>query len=235
MPTSLWLRSDEPKRGPRPTHTLSDIAETCVDLVDREGIRALSMRRVADTLGTSAASLYRYVSGKDDLLALMADRVAGEYEFAPLTGDVRADVLAIAEQSRALHRKHSWLREIPTTDMGPNTIAYLDHLIGALAPAKLAPTATMMGVALLNGWVANFAQQESAGMVASRSGGGAGHLAAMLARGDYPHLAALFTGTGEDSPAAPLDNDAAFVAGIDAMLFGIAPLHATDTTPHGRR
>lgn len=223
MPTSLWLRSDEPKRGPRPTHTLSDIAETCVALVDREGLRALSMRRVAETLGTSAASLYRYVSGKDDLLALMADRVAAEYDLAPLTGDVRADVLDVAEQSRALHRQHPWLRDAPTTDLGPNSVAYLDHLIGALAPSSLDATATMMGVALLSGWVTNFAAQESAGEVASQSGGGAEHLTSMLTRGNYPHLEALFNRTGNDAPTAPIDNDAAFVAGIDAMLFGITP------------
>ncbi|MEE2060881.1 TetR/AcrR family transcriptional regulator [Rhodococcus artemisiae] len=223
MPTSLWLRSDEPKRGPRPTHTLGDIAAVCVDLVDREGMRALSMRRVAEALGTSAASLYRYVSGKDDLLALMADHVAGEYEFAPLSGDVRADVLAVAEQSRALHQRHPWLREVPATDMGPNTVAYLDHLIGALAPAKLDATSTMMGVALLSGWVTNFAAQESAGDVASESGGGAEHIATMLTQGDYPHLAALFAHADKADPTDPLDNDAAFVAGIEAMLFGIAP------------
>ncbi|WP_435277437.1 TetR/AcrR family transcriptional regulator [Rhodococcus yananensis] len=222
MPTSLWLRTDEPKRGPRPTYTLDDIGEACVRLVDDEGIRALSMRRVADALGSSAASLYRYVSGKDDLLPLMTDHVAAEYDFPALTGDVRADVLAIAQQSRALHRRHPWLRDVPATDLGPNGIRYLDRLIGALAPAGLDATATMMAVALISGWVTNFAAQEAAGETASDSGGGAAHLSAMLAHGDYPHLTALFTGDGSGA-AAPLDNDAAFTAGLDAMLFGIAP------------
>lgn len=137
-----WLRSDEPKRGPRPAHTLDDIAEACVGLVDREGMHALSMRRVAEALGTSAAPLYRYVSGKGDLLS---------------------------------------------------------------------------------GWVTNFAAQESVNNVASESGGGAEHLTAMLAHGNYPHLVTLFSGAGDGAPTAPLDNDAAFAAGIDAMLFGIAP------------
>ncbi|WP_068154759.1 TetR/AcrR family transcriptional regulator [Rhodococcus phenolicus] len=222
MPTSLWLRTGERKRGPRPAHTLDDIGEACVRLVDDEGMRALSMRRVAEALGTSAASLYRYVAGKDDLLALMADRVAAEYDFPPLTGDVRADVFAIAQQSRSLHRRHPWLRDVPATDLGPNSIRYLDRLIGALAPAGLDSTAVMMGVALISGWVANFAAQESTGETASDAGGGAAHLSAMLAHGDYPHLTALFTADASDA-AAPLDNDAAFTAGLDAMLFGIAP------------
>lgn len=228
VPISLWLRSDEPKRGPHPTHTLDEIADACVHLVDAEGMRALSMRRIAESIGTSAASLYRYVSGKDDLLALMADRVAGSYDFAPLTGNVRTDVLAVAEQARALHRRHPWLRQAPTTDLGPNAMRYLDQLVGALAPAKLDSTVTMMGVALLSGWVTNFAAQESGGDAVSDAGGGAEHLSAMLVQGNYPHLARLFASAG-DEVAAPLDNDTAFIAGIDALLFGIAP-----PTPHSR-
>ena len=73
------------------------------------------------------------------------------------------------------------------------------------------------------GWVTNFAAQESVNNVASESGGGAEHLTAMLAHGDYPHLVTLLSGAGDGAPTAPLDNDAAFAAGIDAMLFGIAP------------
>ncbi|WP_420749373.1 TetR/AcrR family transcriptional regulator [Rhodococcus sp. O3] len=234
MPTSLWLRTDERKRGPRPTYTLDDIGEACVRLVDSEGMRALSMRRVADALGTSAASLYRYVAGKDDLLALMADRVAAEFDFPPLTGDVRTDVLAIAQQSRSLHRRHPWLRETPATDLGPNSIRYLDRLVGALAPAGLDATATMMGVALISGWVTNFAAQESAGETASASGGGAAHMSEMLAHGDYPHLTALFTSNASGA-ATPLDNDTAFVAGLDAMLFGIAPAASRTEPPRPER
>ncbi|MBM7459681.1 TetR/AcrR family transcriptional regulator [Rhodococcus coprophilus] len=222
MPTSLWLQSDEPRPGPRRAHTLDEIADACIRLVDAEGLPALSMRRVADTLGTSAAALYRYVSGKDDLLALIADRVAAEYDFAPLTGDVRTDVLAVAEQSRALYLRHPWMSRVQQTQLGPNAVRYLDQLVGALAPSSLDTTSTMMGVALISGWVTNFATQEGAGATVSDAGGGAEHLAAMLAHGDYPHLAALFAAAGGGA-SEPLDNDAAFVGGIDALLFGIAP------------
>src|SRR5690606_39375341 len=83
-------------------------------------MRSLSMRRVAEELGTGAASLYRYVSGKDDLVDLMYDRVAGEYELAPPTGDLRADVLDIAEQARAMHRRHRWLIDTNPRNLGPH-------------------------------------------------------------------------------------------------------------------
>lgn len=222
MATSLWLRSADPRPGPRPAQTLDDIADACVDLVDREGLKALSMRRVAGVLGSSAASLYRYVSGKDDLLELMADRVLAEYDLPPLSGDVRTDVLEVAQQSRALHRRHPWLREVTTTDLGPNAMRYLDHMVGALAPAGMPATETMMGVALISGWVTNFAAQESSGAAVSDSGGGLEHFAAMMAHGEYPHLAAMFQSAGE-SASSPLESDVAFAAGIEALLFGIVP------------
>ncbi|MEV0354554.1 TetR/AcrR family transcriptional regulator [Nocardia sp. NPDC050697] len=213
---SPWLRAEQVRPGPRPAHTLDDIAAACVLIADEAGLAAVSMRRVAERLGTAAASLYRYVDGKDDLFALMVDHVAAEYEFAPLTGDVRADVLAVAEQVRALHRRHPWVQRVTPAALGPNSLRYLDHLAGALGPAGLDGATVMVGIAQLTGWISTFAAQEGAGAV----GQDPGAMLALLARGDYPHLTALLAG----APAAGggFDADAAFRAGIDALLFGIA-------------
>ncbi|MEV4511863.1 TetR/AcrR family transcriptional regulator [Dactylosporangium sp. NPDC049525] len=52
--------------------------ETALRLVDRDGLDALSMRRVAQELGTGAASLYAYFANKDELLEQLLDRVIGE-------------------------------------------------------------------------------------------------------------------------------------------------------------
>ncbi|KJF21846.1 TetR/AcrR family transcriptional regulator [Rhodococcus sp. AD45-ID] len=230
-PASLWLRGEDTKRGPRPAYTLEQLADTCVRIADDQGLRAVSMRGVAQELGTAAASLYRYVNGKDDLMALMADSVGAEYDYPPLTGDVRTDVLAIAVQSRAIHRRHPWLSQIQPTGLGPQSMRYLDQMVGALSPTGLSAPATMTGIALLTGWVTSFAAQESAGMSArSSANSGAEHIGALLAHGDYPHLAALYASTDISTPtteSAPttesIDNNTAFEAGIDALLFGIAP------------
>jgi AcrR family transcriptional regulator len=48
-----------------------------VTLADREGLEALSMRRLANELGTGTTTLYRYVTGRDELLELMVDAVNG--------------------------------------------------------------------------------------------------------------------------------------------------------------
>jgi AcrR family transcriptional regulator len=54
------------------------IVETALKVIDAEGMDALNMRRVAQELGTGAASLYAHVANKDELVALVLDRVYGD-------------------------------------------------------------------------------------------------------------------------------------------------------------
>ncbi len=56
------------------------ICQTALRLVDEGGIRELTMRRLAEELGTGAASLYRYVTSREELLVEVADLVLGELE-----------------------------------------------------------------------------------------------------------------------------------------------------------
>lgn len=74
---------------------------------DADGLDAVSMRRVPAESGSGTMSLYNYVPRKEDLHELMVDAVSAEYDLsAPLTGDWRAGVLALARQSRDLMRRH---------------------------------------------------------------------------------------------------------------------------------
>ena len=72
------------------------------------------MRRVAAELGTGAASLYRYVDTRDDLIDLMIDSTGAEYIFTAPTGDWLADLLEVAEQARTIMRRHPWLPSLPS-------------------------------------------------------------------------------------------------------------------------
>src|SRR5262245_55388460 len=60
-----------------PVATLSRerIVETALNIVQRDGLGALSMRRIATELGTGTMSLYNYVPDKDTLLRALIDRV----------------------------------------------------------------------------------------------------------------------------------------------------------------
>lgn len=70
------------RRKPR-ERTLSQaaIVDAALEIVDRDGLDALTMRAVAHALGTGPASLYAHVASKEQLIELLVERVIGEVEF----------------------------------------------------------------------------------------------------------------------------------------------------------
>jgi AcrR family transcriptional regulator len=84
IPEPPWnVRSGQRDRRARAPLTREAIVEAALRVVVREGAQALSMRRVAEELGTGPASLYWHVASKDELANLMIDRVASEIELPP--------------------------------------------------------------------------------------------------------------------------------------------------------
>ena len=77
IPEPPWQAAprQRPARAPLSREAIVDAA---LRVMDREGAAGLSMRRVADELGTGPASLYWHVANKDALIDLIIDRVAGE-------------------------------------------------------------------------------------------------------------------------------------------------------------
>lgn len=59
----------------RPALTREAIVRAAIGYVDREGLTALTMRRLGRELGVEAMSLYRYVASREDLLEAMIDEL----------------------------------------------------------------------------------------------------------------------------------------------------------------
>jgi len=57
--------------------TADDVVAAAIDVVDREGVDALTIRRVAEACGLSPMGLYRHVLDKDDLLDRVVNAVVG--------------------------------------------------------------------------------------------------------------------------------------------------------------
>jgi AcrR family transcriptional regulator len=57
--------------------TVDDVVAAAIDIVDREGVDALTIRRVAEACGLSPMGLYRHVRDKDDLLDRVVNAVVG--------------------------------------------------------------------------------------------------------------------------------------------------------------
>src|SRR5262249_25566382 len=108
MTSVIWMRPARGARGPQPSRDRDEIARIAIDIADGEGLAAVSMRRVAAEIGTTASALYRYFARKDDLLNLMVDGVLDGGP-QPETGDWRADLRAGGHGMRALFKRHTWL------------------------------------------------------------------------------------------------------------------------------
>jgi AcrR family transcriptional regulator len=151
------------------------------------------MRRVAAELGTGAASLYRYVETREDLLDLMTDAAGAEHEPAPPTGDWLADLIAFGEQARVIFRRHRWLAGLTMTRpvIGPNGIALIEHFLTLLQGHPAGIGAKMEAFGMLNGITAAFALQEQAdpGLQARNLA----YLGHSLTSGKHPRLAAFLS------------------------------------------
>jgi AcrR family transcriptional regulator len=77
VPEPPW-RAAPRQRPARAPLTREAIVDAAFRVLDRDGAAGLSMRRVAEELGTGAASLYWHVENKDALIDLVIDRVAGQ-------------------------------------------------------------------------------------------------------------------------------------------------------------
>ncbi|MFJ9077152.1 TetR/AcrR family transcriptional regulator [Streptomyces sp. NPDC102278] len=211
-PEVIWARPQRAGRGPRPAHSRESIAAEAVRIADAEGIEAVSMRRVAAGIGAGTMSLYNYVPRKEDLYELMVDAVSGEYELTPPTGDWRADMLALAGQTRDLMRRHPWLPRLltPVYGFSPHALRYLEHSLACLAPLDAPDGRKLELVAAVNGTVATYVGGELALAERARAlpwseadeqGVRAAWLGSRLASGDYPRLAGALTAL----PSVPAD------------------------------
>lgn len=119
-----------------------EIVATAVALADRDGLDAISIRRLAPVVGTAPMNLYSYVASKEDLLERMAEHVVDEVLLhEPVPADWRRAVELIATRSRETFVRHPWLLAISERrrDLGRGGLRHAEQLLTAIAPLALAP------------------------------------------------------------------------------------------------
>jgi AcrR family transcriptional regulator len=231
---SIWMRPERAAVGRPAQRSRAEITAAAVGIADREGLDAVSMRRVAAELGTGAASLYRYVETREDLLDLMTDAVGGEYLLPEPGGDWLAGLVAFGEQARTIMLRHPWVAGLVITRpaLGPNGIAALEHVLAVLEPHPAGLAVKLEAFATLNGICALFVQHELAGgsALAERN---VAYLQHAVASGEHPRLtrllaqgAAAAEAAGASDPAGasgPADRYGYLLARILTGLLDRAP------------
>ncbi|RCG22935.1 TetR family transcriptional regulator [Streptomyces diacarni] len=222
-PEELWLRPGEPRRGRRPSFSREAITAAAVALADAQGLEVVTMRRVAAEVGAGVMSLYSYAPDKDTLLELMVDHVTGELAVTdPPSGDWRADLKTVARLQRAHMLRHPWLPAALLTHRvpGPNTLAFLEHVLAVLRPSRLDGAAKLEVFAQLTAFVTGHVSHEIAQAAVSRSpertAAEARYLAAVAADGSHPQLAEALS-----APRRPLSPDATFTRFLNRLIDGL--------------
>ena len=135
----LWGLRDKSRRGgPKPALSLDKIVAAAVALADEGGIAALSMGRLAERLGFTTMSLYRYVDSKEELLLLALDAAIGTPADEP-SGPWREQARAWCRQLTVFYRRHPWTLDVAISGLpaGPNQLAWFDRGLAALGATTL--------------------------------------------------------------------------------------------------
>lgn len=233
LPASIeaaWGLRALPSKGPKRGLNLDGIVAAAIQIAEVQGLAAVSMSHVAASLGVATMSLYRYVSAKRELLALMVDAAFAE---PPVLGDGWRDGLSgWAWAEHAVFRRHPWVLRVPISDppATPHQIAWLEAALACLRDTRLAENDKLSVVLLLGNFVRSEATLVNDMTAAFRAAGTASTqamaaygrlLARLIDPGRFPALTAVIDAGVFDAGDNP---DVEFIFGLQRVLDGIAVL-----------
>jgi AcrR family transcriptional regulator len=238
LPAPPW-RTRRKAPAARQPLSAGAVIETALRLVDRDGLDGLSMRRVAQELGTGPASLYAYFANKDELLEQLLDRVIGEVPLpaVPAGGDWAAVVKRSCWDSRTVFLAHRDLVKVARANIpvGPNSLRYIEAMLAVLRGAGIPDRIAAWGMDQMSLVIVADAVEAAihAGHGRQTEADAAPYLAQVrdyfgsLPADRFPNLVAMAPAMTEGS------GDERFAFAIDLMVDGLARF-AGETEPPGR-
>ncbi len=175
----LWGRRQPGRRGPKPELTVDAIVEAAMRIADADGLDAVSMARVAQELGFTTMSLYRHVTGKDELLQLMWNGSARGAESLVLEGASWREKLRMwATVQRDMLDLHPWITQMPMAapPLGPNSLTFVERALEAMDGTGLSDADKLRVIGLLSSYalsearMAHDAARAAAQLQAARAG-----------------------------------------------------------------
>ncbi|NUR86571.1 MAG: TetR/AcrR family transcriptional regulator [Nonomuraea sp.] len=199
------------------------VLEAAIQVADRGGAEAITMRRVAQELGVEAMSLYHHVPNKDAILDGVVDAVFALIELPdPGSGGWRAQTRARAISARAVLSRHSWALGLMDSrrDPGPATLRHHDAVLGVLRRGGFSLPMAAHAVSLIDSYVSGFVLEESS--LPIRTPAEVEEVAGGILEGldaeSLPYLTEMIT----DHALRPgYDHAAEFEYGLDLILDGL--------------
>ena len=199
--------------------TRERVVEAALEIMDDEGLDAVSMRRVAREVGVEAMSLYNHVRDKDDLLVAIQQRIFSEFSFDTVEGDPFGNGARVAHAWRDLMRVHPALIEIlAEKHQAPISVEALRPMEKALEVLRSmgVPDPEVMQVFhAFGGYIQGFVMMERQLAFAQRDPEHFDDVLSQLSSQDLPCIAAAMP------YMADCDLDRQFDFGLDLMLQGL--------------
>jgi TetR/AcrR family tetracycline transcriptional repressor len=150
-------------RPRRRTLDRPQVVRAALTLLDEVGLEALTMRRLSAALGIQAASLYRHVKDKDELLQLLADEIAGEIPIARSSAKWRDSLKEEARNARKGLLGHRDAAQLLANTMpfGPKRLRHIEEILQILRSAGFTGRDAVRASYHFNNLVTEFVADES--------------------------------------------------------------------------
>lgn len=201
------------------------VLAAALELVDAEGLDALSMRRLAADLGVEAMALYHHADGKDGVLDGLVEVIFAEAERRLDEGrparKVRAELHRIGRTLLAVASSHPHVLPLVTTRLlsvplarRPAPVLRLpERVMALLVDAGVDRRSAVGAYRAFSGWVLGYAVVDLRAVVdAPDDPEPAIRLGLHRLRTDFPHLRELAPLMAEGGGASE------FVRGLDALM-----------------
>ena len=204
----------------RPALNRERILEAAVELVDRQGLDALTMRRLGTELGVEAMSLYKHVANKDEILDGMLEFVVGQIAMPDEDAGWKESMRQRAISARSVLTRHSWAIGMLEArgQAGPAVPRYVDAVLGNLRSAGFSVDNAAHAFWLLDSYVYGHVVQETA-MTVDRSSD-SGRIRSSPTAEEHPH----FTELERHAAESQFSFDGEFAFGLDLILDALGRL-----------
>jgi len=208
--------------GRPPKFSREQLQAAALTLVDAHGLEALSMRSLANALGTGPMTLYNHVQDREDLDTLVADAVMAEARWSPTPhADWRDEVEDVAAAGWRAVRAHPRAIPLILTRRSRSTagLEVAEALLAGLARSGRSGHALLVAFRAVTAFVSGMAQAELAGRLAVEAGESPEVVIdrfRSLPSDRYPRLIEIA------GAAATSDPEVEFREGLRAVLAGLA-------------
>jgi AcrR family transcriptional regulator len=206
--------------------TRDRVLRAAVDLADRGGNDALSMRKLGQELGVDAMALYRHVRGKDDLLDGLVEVIVGQIERPSPGASWKTNLRQQAMAARTVMLRHPWARRV-LEERGtgsPACLAYIESVLATLHDGGFSIELAHHALHVLSSRIFGFTQDlfEEPGPADPPP-----DEATMLrALAGYPRVVELAMAASHEGVLGPCDDDVEFAFGLDLTLDGLERVRA---------